>query len=191
MPLQPARTWWRTSSQTNTATDLLASRGEPVFGQKMLGQPCSRTGDWRIQSDDGCWPLLQAVCLNNFAGRLAEHGLIDAEPNLNRQMALREAARIAMVRMHFSQSIRKAELARSREPTTTMTPQPGDVVYFWRTQKQNRRGDPRLSTSSRRRRLELRRWHGPAILLCLEHTGEDMAPSNAFLSFKGQVTNVA
>ncbi|CAE7399786.1 Ank3 [Symbiodinium necroappetens] len=78
--------------------------------------------------------------LNNFAGNLAQHGLIDSDPNLMERLALREAARIAMVRLHYSQSIRKAELARSREPTSAQPPCPGDVVYFWRAQKLTRRG---------------------------------------------------
>ena len=93
-----------------------------------------------------------------------------------------------MVRLHFSQSIRRAELARSREPSLAAVPQPGDTVYFWRQQRATRKGDPRLSTSSRRRRLELKRWHGPAILLALEGHSEGGPPLNAFLSFKGQVT---
>ena len=119
--------------------------------------------------------------------------VIDSEPNLTQRIALRESARVAiMVRLHYSQSTRKAELARSREPTVTAPPLPGDAVYFWRATKVNsKRGDPNLSTSSRRRRLELKRWHGPATLLCLEGGLSGGAPVNAFLSFKGQVTKCA
>ncbi|CAE7486457.1 K02A2.6, partial [Symbiodinium sp. CCMP2456] len=144
-----------------------------------------------LQCVTGRQPAAQGSVLNNFAGRLAEHGLIDTDPNLNQRMALRESARIAMVRLHYSQSIRKAELARSREPTASQPPVPGDVVYFWRAQKLTRRGDPRVSTSSRRRRLELKRWHGPAVLIALEASGETGFPTNAFLSFKSQVTKCA
>ncbi|CAE7844118.1 K02A2.6, partial [Symbiodinium necroappetens] len=93
--------------------------------------------------------------------------------------------------LHYSQSIRKAKLARSREPSTAEPPSPGDVVYCWRAQRATRRGDPRTSTSSRRRRLELRRWHGPAVLIALEASGETGFPTNAFLSFRGQVTKCA
>ena len=145
-----------------------------------------------MQAATGRQPSNQGSVLNNFAGRLAEHGLIDSEPNLLQRVALRESARVAMVRLRYSQSIRKAELARSREPTVTAPPLPGDTVYFWRATKPNsRRGDPNLSTSSRRRRLELKRWHGPAILLCLEGGLGGGTPVNAFLSFKGQVTKCA
>ena len=96
-----------------------------------------------------------------------------------------------MVRLHYSRGIRRAELARSREPTIQRPIVAGDTVYFWRVQKVNRRGDSRLSTSSRRRRLELRRWHGPAIVLALERSSEASAVTNVFLSFKGQVTKCA
>ena len=132
----------------------------------------------------GRQPSGQGSVLNNFAGRLAEHGVIDSD------LALREAARVAMVRQHYSQGIRKAELARSREPTAAQ-PSPGDVVYFYRAQRVTKRGDPRVSTSSRRRRLELKRWHGPAALIALETSGETGFPSNAFLSYKGQGTKCA
>ena len=39
----------------------------------------------------------------NFSQRLAEHGLIDRNPSFARQVALREVARLAMVRLHFFQ----------------------------------------------------------------------------------------
>ncbi|CAE7237175.1 unnamed protein product [Symbiodinium microadriaticum] len=141
-----------------------------------------------LQCVTGRQPRLQGSVLSNFGSRLAEHGLIDGQPSYAAQMALRESARIAMIRLHFSQSIRRAELARSREPSLTTSLQPGDTVYFWRQQRASRRGDPRVSSSSRRRRLELRRWHGPAVLLALEGHPEGGPPLNAFLSFKGQVT---
>ena len=144
-----------------------------------------------LQCVTGRQPSAQGSVLNNFAGHLAEHGLIDTDPNLMQRLALRESARIAMVRLHYSQSIRKAELARSREPSTAEPPSPRGVVYFWRAQRATRRGDPRTSTSSRRRRLELRRWHGPAVLIALEASGETGFPTNAFLSFRGQVTKCA
>ncbi|CAE7234040.1 pol [Symbiodinium sp. CCMP2456] len=144
-----------------------------------------------LQCVTGRQPTSQGAVLNNFAGRLAEHGLIDSEPSLQQRLALRESARVGMVRLHYSKGIRRAELARSREPTILRPIQAGDTVYFWRAQKANRRGDPRVSTSSRRRRLELRRWHGPAIVLALERSSDDSAVSNAFLSFKGQVTKCA
>ena len=70
--------------------------------------------------------------LNNFADHFSKHGLIDTDSNLMQRLALRESARVAMVRLHYSQSMRKAELARSLEPSTATISSPGDVVYFWR-----------------------------------------------------------
>ena len=64
----------------------------------------------------------------------------------------------------------------------------GTVRWDFESQRATRKGDPRLSSSSRRRRLELKRWRGPAILLALEGHSGGGPPLNAFLSFKGQVT---
>ena len=144
-----------------------------------------------LQCVTGRQPTAHGAVLENFSGRLAEHGLIDEDPSLQQRVALRESARVAMVRLHFSRAIRKAELARSREPTIRAVPQPGDTVYFWRAQRVTKRGDPRLSTSNRRRRLELRRWHGPAIVIAIEQGSGEGTAANAFLSFKGQVTKCA
>ncbi|CAE7901543.1 unnamed protein product, partial [Symbiodinium necroappetens] len=69
-----------------------------------------------LQCVTGRQPTSQGAVLNNFAGRLAEHGLIDSEPSLQQRLALRESARVGMVRLHYSKGIRRAELARSREP---------------------------------------------------------------------------
>ena len=92
----------------------------------VVGEACSAynsdlnsEGVSPLQAVTGRQPANQGSVLNNFAGRLAEHGLIDSEPNLTQRIALRESARVAMVRLRYSQSIRKAELARSREPTVT------------------------------------------------------------------------
>ena len=52
--------------------------------------------------------------LTGLNNRLAEHSLIEDTPSLARQVALRETARVAMVRLHFSRGFRKAELARVR-----------------------------------------------------------------------------
>ena len=38
--------------------------------------------------------------LNNFAGRLAEHSLIESDTNMAKQIAIRETARVAMIRLH-------------------------------------------------------------------------------------------
>ena len=85
-----------------------------------------------------------------------------------------------MVRLHFSRGLRRAELARSRTSTIRDAPQPGDLCYFWRETKYN----PKRQRGSypTRRKLQLRRWHGPAMLVALE------GQSNCFLSHRGQLT---
>ena len=40
--------------------------------------------------------------------------------------------------------------------------EPGDIVYFWRGSKCN------SMTAPSKKRLSLRRWHGPALLVALE-----------------------
>ena len=56
--------------------------------------------------------------------------IVENKPSLPRQVALREAARVAMVRMHFPRSLRRGELARARSTTLSDLPQPGDLCYF-------------------------------------------------------------
>ena len=96
----------------------------------------------------------------------AVQALIDDghRPNLMRQMALRETAKVAMTRLHFSRGLRRAEVARSRSTTTTHQQQlePGMIVYFFRNSKYNNK------TSPSKKRLSLRRWHGPALLIAKE-----------------------
>ena len=95
-----------------------------------------------LQCVAGRQPSAQGSVLNGFAGHLAEHGLIDTEPSLMQRLALEKSARVAMVRLHYSSAIRKAELARSREPSTAEPPAPGDIVYFWCAQPATRKGEP-------------------------------------------------
>ena len=115
----------------------------------------------------------------DFNKGLQNHGLVDQVPHLARRLALRETAKVAMLRLHFSRSIRRGELAKSRSSTQTQQVEPGQIVYFWRESKYN----PRSSHS--RRKLLLRRWHGPALLVAIE------GHANAFVSFRGQMTKCA
>ena len=115
--------------------------------------------------------------LGNFGQRLAEHGLIDGRPSLARQIALRETAKVAMTRLHFSPGIRRTELARSRSSTMSQPLEPGDIVYFW--SKYNSK------TAPSKKRLSLRRWHGPALLVALE------GHNAGYVSFKGQLLKCA
>ena len=98
-----------------------------------------------------------------------------------RQMALRETAKVAMTRLHFSRGRRRAEVARSRSTSTTHQQQlePGMIVYFFGNSKYNSK------TSPSKKRLSLRRWHGPALLIAKE------GHANVFVSFKGQLAKCA
>ena len=118
--------------------------------------------------------------LSGVQQRLPEHQMIEDEPWQARQLAARETARVAMVRLHFSRGLRKAELARSRSSTLRDVPQPGDLCYYWRETKYN----PKKQRGNQltRRKLQLRRWHGPAMLVALE------GQTNCFLSHRGQLT---
>ena len=69
-----------------------------------------------------------------FSSRLAEHGLMEHEEGFARRIAMREVARVAMTKLHFSRGIRRAELARPRVLNTTIVT--GDLVYFWRAEVQ-------------------------------------------------------
>ena len=118
--------------------------------------------------------------LAGVQGHLAEHSIIDESPLAARQVAMRDTARVAMVRLHFSRGLRRAELARARSSTLTDHPQPGDLCYYWRESKYQRRKG--RSSSAPRHKIELRKWHGPAMLVAIEGN------SNCFLSHRGQLT---
>ena len=128
----------------------------------------------------GRQPRLQGDVLGDFGQRVAEHGLVDSRPSLARQVAMRETARVAIARLHFSRGLRKALLARSRDTTMTQQPlEPGSIVYYFRQTKYNNK------TSGSKKKLSLKRWHGPALLVANEGL------TNCFLSHKGQLTKCA
>jgi hypothetical protein len=90
---------------------------------------------------------------------------------------MRQTAREAMTRLHFSQSLRRAELARPR--TLPVEIKVGDIVYFWREQKYNPKG------GSNKRKILYRRWHGPAMVIGLE------GDVNCYVGHRGQTTKCA
>lgn len=124
-------------------------------------------------------PRMIGDVLGGVQQRLAEHGLIESKPSFARQLAMREVARVAMMRLHFSRGMRRAELARSRNSTFEALPEPGSVCYFYRPLRFN------TKNSASRKRLSLKRWHGPALLVACEGN------ASAFLSYKGQLTKCA
>ena len=138
-----------------------------------------------IQLVTGKIPSPGGDVLNNFNARLSEHSLIEAKPTLSKLLAIRETARLSMIRLRYSRGLRQAELARSRSTTAEDAPQPGDLVFFWRAQKYQSRKDIGAGT---RRRLMLRRWHGPGLLVATEGRHGTELAANCFISFRGQLT---
>ncbi|CAK9007904.1 unnamed protein product [Durusdinium trenchii] len=130
------------------------------------------------QAAFGRQPRMHGDCLGDFGRRLAEHSLISSSPSLARQVAMRETARLAMLRLHFSRGLRKAEVARSRSSTVTSMQglEPGSIVYFYRQSKYNNK------TAASKKKLS--RWHGPALLVALE-------PNNGYVSYRGQLSKCA
>ena len=57
----------------------------------------------------GKQPRMTGDVLGGFHNRLSEHGLVDSVPHLSRRIALRETAKVAMLRLHFSRAIRRGE----------------------------------------------------------------------------------
>ena len=139
----------------------------------------NESGASPYQAAIGRQPRMVGDVLGGIGSRLAEHGLVDSKPSFARQIAMREVAKIAMTRLHFSRGLRKAELARSRNSTIEQAPEPGTICYFYRPLKYNSKN------SGNRRKLTLKRWHGPALLVATEGT------SSAYLSHKGQLTKCA
>ena len=139
----------------------------------------NESGASRFQAAIGRQPRMIGDVLGGVEARLAEHGLLDSKPSLARQIAMREIARVAMCRLHFSRGLRRAELARSRNSTLEQVPTPGTICYFYRPLRYNNR------TSPSKKKLTLKRWHGPALLVAVEGS------SSAFLSYKGQLTKCA
>ncbi|CAE7718191.1 pgsA [Symbiodinium sp. CCMP2592] len=161
-----------------TASQSLMGRDEMSLG---LGEATTAynmdvgdSGFSPMQAAVGRQPLLPGDALRNnpVEGEAME------EPVFARLVAIRETARMAMLRLHFSRALRKSELARSRNPTVAAAPVVGDLVYYWREQKYNRKGnrDPR--------RMLLRKWHGPALLIAMEG-------ASAYVTARGSLTKVA
>ena len=126
-----------------------------------------------LQVVTGRQPRLQGDVLGGIQQRLSEHSLISSSTSMARSLAMRETAKLAMTRLHFSKGLRRAELARSRTTTLTTRPEAGDIVYVFCDQKYRGRQAKRV--------LALRRWHGPCLLVAYE------GDNNVFVSHKGQL----
>ena len=108
------------------------------------------------------------------------------EPDFARLAAMREMAKLAMVRLHYSQALKRASVARPRVQADWGRYAVGDVVYFFREQKATAK--KKGSQRQHRRRLQLRSWHGPGVLLALE--GGNI-PVAGYVAYRGNVTKVA
>jgi transposase InsO family protein len=95
---------------------------------------CNETGFSPSQWAIGRNPRRQGSLLHaSFTQRLAEHSLLDSDQSYVRRTAIRETARIALTQLHYSNRMRRAELARTRVAVTEL--KTGDIVYFFREQK--------------------------------------------------------
>ena len=142
-------------------------------------QDVNDSGFSPYQATFGRQPRMVGDTLGSIESRLAEHSLIEGRTSHARLVALRETAKVAMMRLHYSKGLRRAELARSRSTTMEQVPTPGTICYFYRPLRFNNK------TSPSRKRLTLKRWHGPALLVATE------GHASAFLSYKGQLTKAA
>ena len=116
----------------SNATEMQAAMAEAIAA---YDSDVSEAGVSPLQLVTRRNPRATGNVLNNFAGRLAEHSLIEANPLMAKQVAMCESTRVAVVRLHYSHGLRQAELARSRRTTAEQAPEPGDLVLFWRAQK--------------------------------------------------------
>ncbi|CAE7480196.1 unnamed protein product [Symbiodinium sp. CCMP2592] len=121
----------------------------------------------------GRQPKSFADCLDPGLAQTA----LTNEPSFCRALAIRETARVAMLRLHYSQAMSKALLARSRAPHPEHY-NAGDVVYFYRRQK-----------SKPGKKLQLKAWHGPALVVAME--GPDENQLSAHIAHRGNVMKVA
>ena len=185
---------WQNGVAERSGGTLKALVGAVVRGQAIIGvdemamavgeavaaynSDVNEEGISPLQAVTGRQPVPPGDVLAGVSNRLAEHSKIENEPWAAKQMASRELARIAMVRLHFSRGLRKAELARARSTTFKDLPQPGDLCYYWREVKYN----PKKERGITRRKLTLKRWHGPALMVAIE------GQANCFLSHRGQLT---
>lgn len=125
------------------------------------------------------------VIPNDLRLRLTTHSLIENHPSLARQIALKETARVALVKLKYSAALRKAEFARARRAVPWTTFQLGDIVYFFRQQKVAPGGAAR---GTKRKKLILNQWHGPSMVAALEG---GRVPVAAYIAYRGNLTKCA
>ena len=87
--------------------------------------------------------------LGDFGQHLAEHGLVECRPSIARQVAMREVAKLAMLCCVFTFLVAFAE-------------------QNWSS---NRMSKYNSKTGPSKKKLSLKRWHGPGLLGALEGHG--------------------
>ena len=162
-------------SQSVIGKDEMAMAVQEAVG--CYNQDINELGVSPCQAALGRQPRLQGDVL--AGNSIAEHDLLDNKPSLIRQIALRECGKVAMARLHYSQGLRRALVSQSRTTTLTQELYPGQVVYYFRFSKYNAKTEPS------RRKLSLRRWHGPALLVTFDGS------NSVFVSHRGQLSKCA
>ena len=92
-----------------------------------------------------------------------------------RRLAMLKTCQLAQVRLSHSKSLRKAWLARARTAPASQELSAGDLCYFYREQKARPKGE-------KGKKLILRAWHGPAVVLGKE------GQSKIYIGYRGNVT---
>ena len=140
-------------------------------------QLASRHGFSPIQHVLGQDIRLPGSVLNGEGDMAAHSWALESGP-YQKRLAMREAARMAWIRLDNSSRLRRALLARTRRrPGPWM---PGEQVYFWK--KAGRSGSKQ---NRPRRRQDPDRWVGPAVVLSTE------GQSIVWLSYHAQLLKVS
>ncbi|CAE7525014.1 tenm3 [Symbiodinium sp. CCMP2592] len=159
----------RAGASTKAVLQRLVKEYLPVTEGDVSQVVTAAAGAYNDDINDSGYSPSQAVGLAQTA--------LTNEPSFCRALAIRETARVAMLRLHYSQAMSKALLARSRAPHPEHY-NAGDVVYFYRRQK-----------SKPGKKLQLKAWHGPALVVAME--GPDENQLSAYGAYRGNVTKVA
>ena len=123
---------------------------------------------------------------SNVRSRLAFNSMLLQELQFERILASKECARMGMVKLHYSRALREASVARPRAQPDYSMFSVGDVVCFYRMQKPVAKKYKHVQ----RKRLALKRWHGPAVILAIEGSPSSV-PISAYVAYRGNVTKVA
>eukprot|EP00435_Cladocopium_sp_Y103_P056964 s690_g19.t1 len=102
---------------------------------------------------------------------MALNSAVLEDPQYQKILAMKEGVKVAMVRLHYSQALRRAAVARPRVLPDYKTYAVGDVVYFYREQDLVSRKKQHV----RKKRLALQRWHEPAMVLAMEGSPDTIA----------------